>query len=168
MPENEQKISQIFKDGQGNEWDLTLNVGIIEDVKEKTDVDFDMLIENAEDMSALLIKKPAKLGQILWVICEDQCKVRNLDPRQFGKRLTRDTIDHAVNSLMAAVILFYQRGSAGRALAENLPRIIGEMDAAIEKSTKAKIHTVSSSIATALEGLSDSTVPKSEQPILDT
>lgn len=113
-------------------WDLRLNVGLIEDIKEKTEVDLDLLIQKPEEFSQLLMVQPRKLVELLWVICEEQAVKQSITPKEFGRMFDRDTLDSAGNALIESILDFYPRSSAGRAIRKNLPRILKQMDDEIE------------------------------------
>lgn len=134
-PSNEQEVTvstlppePVFTDKHGNKWSIELTVGVVEDVNKVTGFDFDAAIAKPEKLAELVLQSPRKLAEILWVLCEEQANARDITPEQFGRSLTRNAIDSAADALIAAIVLFYPRASAGRALAENLPAILAKMD----------------------------------------
>lgn len=124
------------------EWNLSLNVGLIEDIKEKSGVDLDLLIQKPEEFSQLLMMQPKKLVELLWCICEEQAKKENIDPRSFGRMFDRTTLDSAGNALIESILDFYPRSSAGRAIRNNLPRILKDMDDQIEMKVNQELGKV--------------------------
>jgi hypothetical protein len=128
-----------FTDSKGTQWDLTLNVGLIEDIKEHTGVDLDSVLDKPEEISSFLFSHPKKLVEVFYVICEEQIKEQQLDAKQFGKRFDRDTIDKAVDAFLEAILSFYPRASAGRALRRKLPDLLRKMDEKIEQTVMDRI-----------------------------
>jgi hypothetical protein len=126
-----------FTDGNGDEWTLNLNVGIIEDIKEQAGVDLDLIAQTPEKIAEVIISAPNKLVTLYYVAVEEQIQKRNLTPRQFAKLFDRQTLDNAGNALLEALLSFYPRNSAGEVFREKLPLILAKMDKAIgEHATK--------------------------------
>lgn len=125
-----------FIDKHGNKWNLELTVGVIEDVQRATGYDFDAAISKPEKLADLILQSPRKLAEILWVLCEEQANARGVTPERFGRSLSRTVIDSAADALIAAIVLFYPRASAGKALAENLPAILARMDRQMSDAVK--------------------------------
>lgn len=124
-----------FKDSENREWDITLNLGMIEDINDQTEVDFDNLISSPESLAKTLFENPRKLGQVLWVIVEEQAKRVPLTPRAFANSLTRDCLDKAIEALMEAILVFYQRSAVGKVLREKLPAVLTKMDQKLTRMT---------------------------------
>lgn len=125
---SEEPFIPRFKDRRGTEWVVILNHGMIEDINEHTSTQIDQLLKKPEEFVRLLFLDPKRIVEMLYFICEEQIKERKLEPRDFGRLLDRDAIDNAVNAFLAALVIFYQRASAGKALAERLPAILSKMD----------------------------------------
>src|SRR5215204_5014710 len=125
-----------FKDSKNDEWDLILNVGMIEDIKEATSVDLDLLLTDPSKLADIFIATPKKLVEILFVICEEQIKERGLEPRDFGKRFDRSTLDSAAEAMIGAVVSFYPRSSVGKVIGEKLPELLRKLDSQIEMKAK--------------------------------
>jgi hypothetical protein len=124
------------------EWNLSLNVGLIEDIKEKSGVDLDLLIQKPEEFSQLLMVQPKKLVELLWCICEEQAKRHEIDPRTFVRIFDIEVLDSAGNALIESILDFYPRSSAGRAIRNNLPRILKQMDDEIEMKVNRELNKV--------------------------
>lgn len=131
-----------FIDKNGGTWSLELNFGMILDIKDQTGVDLDVMMKKPESLAEIVLSEPGKLISVLYVMCEDQCKEKNIDPRQFGRLFNREAVDSAGNAFIESLFLFYPRSSAGRAIAEQLPRILEKMDSQIEKKMKEKMNEV--------------------------
>jgi hypothetical protein len=141
MPEHDEDIplSHKFLDKEGTEWVLELDVGLIEDIKEQTLIDFDLLLTQPDRLASVFLSEPKKLVEILWVMCEKQATDKKLDPRAFGRRFDRPTLDRAANAIIVAVVNFYPRSSAGRVIAEKLPGLIAKMDRELSEKTRLTI-----------------------------
>lgn len=125
-----------FKDKLGREWSLELSIGLIESIKKDALTDIDTLLTKPEELGQILLMQPRKFAEILWVICEDEAKKREVSPEEFGKLLNRSTIDAATNGFLEAILDFYPRQSAGRVMRENLPALLASMDKEIEEATR--------------------------------
>lgn len=137
-----------FTDSKGDQWDVSLNVGVLEKLATDADFDLDTLAEKPEAASAVLFKSPRKMAQILWVLCEVQAESRGIDPSAFGFRLDRPTLDRGTEAFLEAFVRFYPRSSAGAAIAGRLPEILKKMDAEIEARVKEHIDGTFSATAT--------------------
>lgn len=137
-------VRPVFKCKHGHEWNLELTVGAVEDVQRATGFDLDAAIADTSKLVALITHTPRKLAEILWVLCEDQAKARDITPGDFGRSLTREAIDGAADALIAAIVLFYPRASAGKALAEALPAVLAKMD----RETSAAVRKALSNLPT--------------------
>lgn len=131
-----------FTDSMGRDWIVKLNVGLVEQVQEDTDVNLDSLLETPEKFASILAQTPKKLVQILWVLCEDQAAEYGVDPKQFGFLFDRDLLDKASQAFLEAVLLFYPRSVAGRTVAGKLPQLLAKMDQAIEKDVNSRLDKV--------------------------
>ena len=137
-----------FKDASGREWNVELNVGLIEDIHEQTGVMIDDLIKDAEKFADVAFNNPRRLVEVLYVICEDQIKNVPLTPKEFGRLFDRTTIDKACNAFMESVVLFYPRASVGEALRENLPTILAKMDQELAQKANASLKELLSNTLT--------------------
>lgn len=136
-----------FTDKTGDEWVIDLNVGLIEDIKDSTGVDFDLLLNEPEKLATILFTEPKKLVEVLYVCCMEQCEKRNVQPKSFGYRFDRESIDKAANALIESIVTFYPRAAAGRVLAEEIPGLIKTIDQKIAQQMRKSVLEVSSNIA---------------------
>lgn len=157
---NEQKpaISK-FKDSYAVEWQMPINVGVIEDIEEQAKVKLDQMIENPKEFANILIMKPGSLVAVFYVICEDQIKERGLTERQFAKLFDRDTLDRATNALIEAMVTFSLRSSAGQTIRENLPRILNELDNQVKMKVEKILPKVLSDLHTNMPESAELEIP---------
>lgn len=143
---DEKHLKDEFADNEGYVWKLKLNVGLIEDIKEDLQIDFDEMMKEPKNFVTILFTEPKKLVSLLYFICRKQVEAVPLTPREFGHRFDREVLDKAADALLAAVLLFYPRTSAGKVLMDNLPRVLEKMDSEItEKVTKSVTSLLSGS-----------------------
>lgn len=133
-----------FTDSTGVVWVLRLNVGMIDDIKEQCDLDLIAMLQNPKEFATVLVMDPRKLGMIFWIMCQEQAEKEGVEPKEFGRRLDRDTIDSATDALIAAIVGFYPRGSQGRLLLEKLPQVLATMDKTIADRTSKLLENSSS------------------------
>ena len=148
-----------FTDSKGDAWDITLDVGTLERLAAEADFDLDAAMEKPESLGAAFTRSPRALGQLLWVLCDEQAKARGLDPRAFGRRLDRPTLDAAADAFFEAAVLFYPRSSAGRAIRGRIPEMLARMDAEIERKTTELLEAEFSATATASPASAGATTP---------
>ena len=82
---------QTFVDKDGSSWSIDLSIGIMEEIKGKLDIDLldpinenDSLVMNLAPISS---KNIMLFVNMLFLLCEDQCKERDVSDVQFGKLL---------------------------------------------------------------------------------
>lgn len=140
-----------FKDKTGAEWSINLDVGLIEDIKEATGIDFDALIQEPKKLSEMLFTSPRKVVEVLWSCCtREPGKGEDITPREFARRFDREILDLAINALLESIMLFYPRTSVGKVIRENLPQMIQEMDKKMSIEAELRVKKVLSNIATGL------------------
>lgn len=101
-----------FKDDEGHEWRVPFTVGHAEDIKELLDIDFlDILVGEPPPLTRISTDYRL-LAQVLFIICEDQAKQREIDQKQFYKLLGGEAFHAAHDALKGALSDFFQ--SLGR------------------------------------------------------
>lgn len=137
-----------FKDKNNREWNIVLDVGMIEDIKDQTGIDLDEHIANPEKMAGLIFDGPRNIVAVLHVCLEDQIKSVPLTPREFAKSFDRATVDAASNAFLEAMLSFYPRSAVGGVMRENLPTMLEKMDQSMMKEAKKNIEKVLSNMHT--------------------
>lgn len=121
---------QSFQDKNEASWNVELNIGVMEEIKGKLQID---LLNPMEDEDAPLVARflPTSAENImlfvntLFLICEDQCKEKEITSAQFGRLLGHTAINGAYDAFFKEWQDFFQ--SLGRMdVAEALMKI-GEM-----------------------------------------
>lgn len=95
-----------FKDTEGREWVLTLDVQLIKDVAQRSGVRIHKLL--ADDAKGLqeLLSDPIAFVDTLYLIVEDQAKAKGLTPEDFGRGLAGDPLEAAAVAFMEALADF--------------------------------------------------------------
>lgn len=92
-----------FKDSQNNEWTLKLNPLLVRSTHKLTGVH----LTNLEaDPFSKLEADPLLLCDVLWCLCEDQAKTRNVTAEQFYQLLEGEQIAAAADALEQAIVFF--------------------------------------------------------------
>jgi hypothetical protein len=106
-----------FKDREGMEWAVRIDVAAAKSVREA--LAFDIL--NLEDGKTMerLIDDPVLLCDVLYVVCKDQADSRQISDVQFGRAMGGDAIEHAAMALLSELVDFFP-GRKGRTLAKAL------------------------------------------------
>lgn len=95
---------QTFKDLSGQEWLVSLNIGICRKVLAITGLDF----ANAHDGKAVseIQAYDGKMVQVLWVLLEDQATKRGIDEDAFAMLLDGNVLEEAQGAIEAAILGF--------------------------------------------------------------
>lgn len=104
----------VFKDDSGVDWAVDLNVTEIKRVRELAGVD--LLDISGGKVFEKVLTDPIYLANTLFVLCEEQCKTREMSEEDFGKILKGDVWDRAAEALIQAVVDFSRNPKARAAL----------------------------------------------------
>lgn len=77
-----------------------------------------------------------KMAEVLWVLCEDQAAAMKIEPEAWADLFDGATIERATTALLEAVADFFPRSRIGKAIRENLPKMLADMDADVLKRLK--------------------------------
>lgn len=120
-----------FRDSNGREWLVRVDVWTIEEVRDATGVNLYGLF--AEEMKALgeLLSDPVRLVKVLYLVCREEAEKSGVDARQFGRGIAGDALGAAGMALMRGVIDFFpepQRSTLRKwlSLVERASEIAGE------------------------------------------
>lgn len=104
---------KIFKDKNGQEWQLILNVLQMKRIRSLLGIDLvNVITLDKEGMVKIdLVDKiandPCLLVDILWVLVEQQARVLNITDEEFGAALAGDTIDNATKAFLDELVDFF-------------------------------------------------------------
>jgi hypothetical protein len=98
-----------FTDGKGRPWDVEIDVVTIGRVRERLKVN---LLEVVLPDNTLLEKlaDPCLLVDVLFALCEDQAKEKNVSDIDFGKSMTPESIEEGLRGILEGVVNFSPRG----------------------------------------------------------
>lgn len=93
-----------FKDLGGNEWIIGFNIGNCRRLLELTRLDF----ANAHDGKAVseIQADDSKMVQVLWLLVEEQAKLKGIDEDAFWQKLDGNVLEEAQNAIEEAVLGF--------------------------------------------------------------
>lgn len=127
-----------FEDKTGQSWNVELTIGVIENIKDKLNVDlFDPVGEDHQlivDLAPISPKNIKLFIDIIWVVCEDQCKDRSLSSSEFGSLLNADSLKQIYSAFYEEWELFFQ--SLGR---KDLGEKIRKMKSLIQEGVEEMI-----------------------------
>ncbi len=93
-----------FKDSAGRTWDIVVNVGTAKKVRDLTTVN---LFDLYSDEAKRVFGDPCLLVNVLYVLCEKQCRERGVSDEQFGEGMVGDAIEDAATALLHEVADFF-------------------------------------------------------------
>ena len=149
---------RAFKDAEGREWLLELNVDNLREIHARTEVDLTQLF--ADETVASSLERTFVMADILWVLCEPQ---RTIDKAEFDRGLKGDAVEAAEKTLMEALIDFFpsKQREILRAAMEVPDAAQAEMQKELDKTLtrlkeKGEIRSTSGSESTSTQASSES------------
>jgi hypothetical protein len=139
-----------FTDRAGGEWGIDLTNGMVEKVIEDADFDFDAILARPDDVFRVLLADRKKFGQIMWALCGGEAESRGVEPRAF---------DRATDALVAELVLFYQRSSAGETIIARFPEILAKWDRDTAAGVGERLTAYLSGTPTGSPGSAESPTP---------
>jgi hypothetical protein len=128
-----------FKDKEGREWDVTLNVGVIGALRR--DANFELgKAATAERFAETLFADPEQFVRVLWVIVEKQAEKAGVSPEEFGYSFDYETVGRATEAFMEAIIDFFHRPAAAKAIKAKLPALLKSIDKQIVTGMEATME----------------------------
>lgn len=149
-----------FRDCKGREWILTITNGDIKPVRDRTGIELNKLLGNKDQFAELLFGDSLKLGELIWVLCEEQVSKLGISELDFGRGFDGPTIEAAQTAVMEAVADFSPRSPVGQAIKKGWARILKEMDARAVEQVEAAVEQVISTL-----NQSSTTLPASSASI---
>lgn len=142
---------KCFRDSDGRQWYIKLNLDTLERVEAATSVALDD-IASANPASVAALASAVTLGKVLWAIVEPDAGKRGVSREQFFEAMGGDEIDAARKMLLEEQIFF-----SPPAWREPLRLAIEETEAAQEKALKEEAEKRRRS----LQGNSATSLPES-------
>ena len=128
-----------FKDANGQEWSLTVDVGAIK--RARTLAGFDLLSVLDDDLAPLakLSDDFVLLVDVIYSVCKPQADSRGVSDEQFGEGLVGDPICDAQGVLLAELADFFPRPEQRAAMRKVLAKV--------EQTTTAVLKRIDSETA---------------------
>jgi len=101
---------KIFKDTQGREWEIAVNVATIKRVRSLLDVDLMSLVDEQSNLIQRLQTDPVLLVDVVYVLCKPQADQRGVTDEQFGESMASDALDDATSALFRELADFFPKG----------------------------------------------------------
>lgn len=109
---------KTFKDADGREWTITVDIGALRRIRDLTKVDLVELIGN--NLALALDADPVLLVDVLWAAVKPQAEQRKISDEEFGCSLRGEALDAALAALLEDLVDFFperKRAMLRRALA---------------------------------------------------
>lgn len=116
-----------FKDNQGREWPVEINVAAVKRVRRLLDVDLLQIYEGK--LLDQLATDPILLVDVLYVLCKPEADARSVSDEDFGRAMAGDAIDAASRAFQESIVLFH-RSPKVRA---NLGRVVEAQERALDQ-----------------------------------
>lgn len=113
-------MTRIFKDTEGREWTVAINIAVAKRLRDRLQLD----ILDKVGMTALseIAEDPIRLADVLYVVCIKQAEERKVSDEDFGAALSGDALEAASIAFMEGVADFFrpsQRAVLQNALAKH-------------------------------------------------
>jgi len=109
---------RAFKDNQGRQWSVEINVTAIKRVRGLTGEDLMQVIEGT--LIEKLIRDPVLLCDVVYAICKPEADSRGVSDEEFGKAMAGDAIEAARTAVLEELVGFCpsprDRANLGRVL----------------------------------------------------
>lgn len=130
----------IFTDKTGEKWNLDLNIGTAKRLSADCGVNLLDALKVKENSSAAseierIAEDPELLVNVLYSLCQDQVKEKNLSDFDFGCRFDGAAIENASDALMEEIINFSppMRKKALTKIYQMSRNLMGEMEGKVDK-----------------------------------
>lgn len=94
-----------FKDKEGREWRLEMNVAQAKRLKDRLDID---VLDGGHSVNKLA-QDPYTAANVLYVLCEQQATAAGISDEQFGALLAGDSFDDATTALLEELVDFFPK-----------------------------------------------------------
>ena len=152
-----------FTDEAGRDWTIRVDVTAVKNVRE-LDVDLGN-IGKAADNFIRLADDPVLLCNVLYVLCEEQAKDRDISDEDFGRLLAGDVIGDAAMALEEAITNFFPQQK--RSLMQRLRKKVDRVQAMGEKLVAEKLEdsTLETKILAAMKAKMEAAINEHLTPL---
>ena len=107
-----------FKDNEGRQWTVDINVAALKRVRGLTGTDLMQVVEGT--LIERLIRDPILLCDVVYAICKPEADSRGVSDEDFGRSMAGDAIEHATTAVLEELVGFCpsprDRANLGRVL----------------------------------------------------
>ena len=98
---------RTFRDNDGREWTVAINVGSMKRIRDMAGVDVfgGGLPAFVEDVTA----NPVMLADVLYAVIQPQAEKREVTPELFAEAVAGDVIEHAADALLSELVDFFPK-----------------------------------------------------------
>lgn len=98
---------KAFKDKDGRDWSVAIDVNAAKRVKAICQVDLFSVLEGK--LIGELMADPALLVDVIYAVCKPEADAASITAEQFGSRLVGDAIDAATTALIEDLVDFFPK-----------------------------------------------------------
>lgn len=154
---------RAFKDSEGREWIIEINVAAVKRVRDL--LGEDLLQAVGGDLVERLADDPVLLCDVLYVLCKPKADERGVSDEDFGRSMVGDVIGNATTAFIEELVDFFpapRRGLLSKAfqklkLLEAIAIEAGEAKLDSPEFEQQMRDTISAALSGSLPGLSAST-----------
>lgn len=96
-----------FKDEQGTEWAIKINMGTIKRLQEELDVDVGSLLEHQFKGLADLLANPFRFFSVISILVDKQAEAMGIDEVAFAERFNGPALHDSIDAFVDALASFY-------------------------------------------------------------
>jgi hypothetical protein len=96
-----------FKDTEGREWLVSINVNAIKRVRGLLNIDLYKLLDDGYKGLSDLLSSPIELVDVLYVLCQEKAEERGITDEQFGRAMAGDALQHAADAFLEELTDFF-------------------------------------------------------------
>ncbi len=158
-----------FTDDKGRDWRVRVDVTTIRNVREIKTEDGEIIdlgsLARVADTFIKFADDPCLLCNVLFVICEDQTKERDVSDEDFGRLLAGDVIANAATALEEAVTDFFPQQK--RSLLQRLRKKVDQVKSAGIKLVSEKLDSpeLEAKILAKMQRTMDAAINESLMPL---
>ncbi len=107
-----------FKDNQGRQWSVDINVAAIKRVRGLAGTDLMQVVEGT--LIEKIVRDPVLLCDVVYALCKPEADARNVSDEEFGRAMAGDAIEAATAAVLEELVSFCpsprDRANLGRVL----------------------------------------------------
>lgn len=111
-----------FKDNEGRTWAFKIHVGSVKKCKAILGIDLPGLFDDGMVRLAELLGDPAKLSDVLFILCQADAEQRKLSQDDFDAAFAGDVIQAASNAFQEELVDFFQEESRRAVLRKTIQK----------------------------------------------